>query len=64
MEKIETFKTILESQAYEDQKARLNREINSFKLEIDRSVFKKTPVQKVEAAVAKAEYKRLQRLNQ
>ncbi len=60
MEEKETFRQILESLAYEQQKELLNKLINKNKVEIDRSVFKKTPEEKVLLSVLKSEWKRKQ----
>lgn len=60
MEDKQTFKQILESRQYEEQKERLNRSINNFKFEIDYSVFEKTPEEKVKLSVLKAEWKKRQ----
>lgn len=62
MEKLDSFKEILESKSYEQQKERLRREINSYKLDIDRTVFKHSKEEKIQIMLAKAEYKRLNRL--
>jgi hypothetical protein len=60
MEEKETFRQILESPAYEQQNELLNKLINKNKVEIDRSVFKKTPEEKVLLSVLKSEWKRKQ----
>lgn len=58
MEERESFKKILESAAYEEQRAIIiNREINSKKVVIDRSVFKKSPKEKALLFNLKQEWK-------
>ena len=52
-----SLKAFLESQEYEDKKARLNREINMFPLVIDRVCFQKTKQEKIAVANAKSLYK-------
>lgn len=47
----------LESEAYEKKKAEVIREINSNRLVIDYSVFKKTPEERMKLANMKADYK-------
>ncbi len=60
MEERETFRQILESRGYEEQRELLNRTINKNKVEIDRTVFQKTPEEKVLLSVLKSEWKRKQ----
>lgn len=49
--------SFLQSEAYFQKRREIMREINSYPIFIDRSVFKKTPAEKIALANAKSSYK-------
>lgn len=51
-----------ELKAREERRIALQREINSYKVDIDRDCFRKAPREKMELKVAKREWKNKQKL--
>lgn len=52
-----SLKKFLESQEYQHKRKKINDEINSERVDIDYSVFKKTDEEKAQLANAKIQYK-------
>lgn len=58
MEPKDNVRTWLASEEYQRRKLELNKEINSYPVKIDRECFKKTPLERELAKIAKSEWKK------